>query len=242
LGGLTLLLAACAAGLSVPPAAIAADASETVGAQASEPGPQAGDGAAVLERFRNASPAERRRLREDMRAQLRDASPEERRALRQQILEAWEQATPEERAAARARRRAEMAGRLERWRDMPEDLRREHRQKLREMTPAEREALRRRLRALPREERRALDARMRAYKSLDEEEQAALRVRLDELMQMSEEERSRLEANARRWESLSEAERQHRREQLRRLRAMDPEERARLLDTLLERSTAAPSP
>ncbi len=182
-----------------------------------------------VERFRNATPAEREAHRERLLEELRDAPPRERRRLLRRERRLM-RALPEEdrdkirdeNQAFRSKRGLPSAGAA---RGFAREL---------ELSPAERRTLRARFRELPRKERRELRRDIARYRSLSQGERETLEARLNELESLSNEERTALRQNAQRWSQMPEERRERLRVQLKKLRALPPEERAELLERALE--------
>jgi hypothetical protein len=202
-----------------------------------------GRGGAAAERFRNAGPEERRRIRQEIRSRYEKAGPEERERMERR-LEQMRRRLRDERMQGdgvargrfqRYRRESEKApgGSLDR-RPLPFEERRRTGGQLREMSPGERAQLRQQLRTLPTDEREVLEQRIRDFRSMNPDEQAELRKRLDSLLELPDEERARVRSNAKRWGSMSTEQRAHMRSQMQRLRALSAEERMELLDRALE--------
>ncbi|MDP6977008.1 MAG: DUF3106 domain-containing protein [Myxococcota bacterium] len=181
-----------------------------------------------VERFRNATPAEREARRERLLGELRDATPRERRRLLRRERRLMRVLPEEERSKIREENQA-----FREKHDLPRPgAAREFARDL-ELSAEERRVLRAKFRELPREERRALWRDITRYRSLSPAERETLEARLDDLKSLSDEERTALRENAQRWSQIPEETRERLREQLRKLRALPPDERAELLERAL---------
>jgi hypothetical protein len=189
-----------------------------------------------LERYRDASPEQRRELREALRERWLEADSIERVELKERFHDLSRERRLERMGLPPEdleRHRQRLEGRDERrqmLRVVPSDQRHELARSLLEMSPAERRGVRRRLGEMPAAERQALAERVRAFRELDSDQQRALGNRLGEMLELDDKARARLGENAERWQSMSEQDRDRMRSQLHRLHAIPPDERVELLD------------
>ena len=170
----------------------------------------------MRERFRAASPEERKRMRGEL---FRDMEPLERERFREQMIS-------DRKARQRARRHLE---------PLSEDARAALRSEFGQMSREERRGMREQVRAMKPEDRRALRDKLSRIQSLRDTEQQELRDSLAELRSFDAGERELIDTNARRFrENFTEAEREKFRGAWQRLKKMDAEKRNRILDQLLE--------
>ncbi|MCP4040082.1 MAG: DUF3106 domain-containing protein [bacterium] len=168
----------------------------------------------LLERLREASPAERRRVLRRERRIMRFLPEEERRAIQLEN---------------RRFRKEHGIGspRLRRARDAIRQL---------GFSAEEGRLLRARLHKLPKKERQELRRQIMNVRELPEAERELLRERLDEMKSLSEDEERAFRERARRWEEMPEERRDKLRLQMKRLRELPADERIELLERVLDAS------
>jgi hypothetical protein len=170
--------------------------------------------------------------RQVLRESWRDASPAERRRIRQLALEHWAATPAEERQRIRADHEADRQQRRASRETVRRDL-------AESTTPAERREIRRYLEGLSQTERHALRTRVESYRTLDRRDRERLRGALREFRRLPPEKQERFRANARRWKEMSPGEKTRLREKMTALRGMEPGERLELLERTLPDSPAA---